>query len=65
MTRKTRSAGYEIENNNNVLRQAIDLQEHLNQEIAREKSRMRKKVIYAVFMLSAVYVVAISVFHFI
>ena len=48
-----------------VRRQKLDLQEHLQAEIGREKKRVRNKLKYAAALLAAVYIVAIVAFHFI
>ena len=41
----------------------MDLEQHYQREIEREKSAMRRRIIYAFSMLAAVYVIAIAVFH--
>ena len=41
----------------------MDLEEHYRMEVEREKSAMRRRLIYAFSMLAAVYVIAITVFH--
>ncbi|MEM2137812.1 MAG: potassium channel family protein [Candidatus Anstonellaceae archaeon] len=64
MARKLKYPDYKI-NNEAVIRQSINLQEYFNDEIAREKQRMRGKVVSALLLLLAIYVVAIPVFHFV
>lgn len=41
----------------------MDLQEYFNREVEREKSTMRRRLIYAFAMLAFVYVIAIAAFH--
>ena len=41
----------------------MDLEQHYQREIEREKSAMRRRIIYAFSMLAAVYVIAIAVFR--
>jgi voltage-gated potassium channel len=42
----------------------MDYAEQLDREIQKEKERAKRKIIYALVMLGAVYVVAIAVFHY-
>ncbi|VVC01457.1 Calcium-gated potassium channel MthK [uncultured archaeon] len=46
-----------------VRHQAVDFESHHQQEIEREKQRMKKKIMRAAIMLGAVYLVSILVFH--
>ncbi|MCX6772856.1 MAG: potassium channel family protein [Candidatus Micrarchaeota archaeon] len=41
----------------------MDLQEHIDREIQREKEKTRRKLIYAFSMLALVYFAAITAFH--
>lgn len=41
----------------------MDFEEHYRREVEREKSAMRRRIIYAFSMLAVVYVIAITVFH--
>jgi hypothetical protein len=62
LARKQTHPEYELKNEA-VMRQSINLQDYFNDEVSREKSRMRRKVAYAVLMLMAIYIIAILVFH--
>jgi len=62
LAKKLKHPEYELKNEA-VVRQSINLQEYFNDEVAREKSRMRRKVTYAILMLLVVYIVAILAFH--
>ena len=63
MASKNKARGYEIKKEETIMHQNVDLQMYFNQEMAREKERVRRKVIYAVAMLMVVYITAILVFH--
>lgn len=41
----------------------MDLQEHMDAEIKRNKARVKKQVIYALVLLAAVYIIAITTYH--
>lgn len=61
--RKQGRGGYEIKEESEILHQNIDLQHHYEQEVRREKQRVRKKLVHALAMLAVVYVAAIVTFH--
>lgn len=46
-----------------VQHQAVDFEFHYQQEIEREKARLKRKLTHAGIMLAAIYLVAIAVFH--
>ena len=41
----------------------MDLQEHMDAEIKRNKSRVKRQVIYALVLLAVIYVIAIVTYH--
>lgn len=41
----------------------MDLQEHMDAEIKRNKERVKRQVIYALVLLAAIYVIAIVTYH--
>lgn len=63
LMKRKKHSGYEIGIGEQVVRQSVDLESYVNEEVKRERARMRRKVIYAVSMLMVVYIVAIVVFH--
>ncbi len=54
---------YEIKEETKIMHQNVDLQHHYDQEVNRERRRVRKKLVRALAMLAAVYVAAIAAFH--
>ena len=55
---------YEIvEPENGVSRNVLALEQHMEREMQREKDRVRKKVIYALTLLAAIYIIAVGVYH--
>lgn len=59
-----RNDEYEIVSpENGVTKKVLDLEQHMGKEMLREKERIRKKVIYALTLLGAIYLIAVSAYH--
>jgi len=46
-----------------VKQQTLDLETHMDRELEREKDRVKRKVTYALVMLTVIYLISIVAFH--
>jgi len=48
---------------NGVTQKVLDLEQHMEKEIQREKKRVRRKIIYALALLFTIYFISVVAFH--
>ena len=46
-----------------ITKNVLDLEQHMERELRREKDRVRKKVIYALALLAVIYTIAVGAYH--